>query len=607
MPNLTTPAFRAIPRCEALEDRITPTVHIRFDYAFDTSGYFNAPERRAALEEVAATITANIGDSLTALTPSGTNTWQARTWNSATNSPVNIDNLVVGADEIVIYITAGNLGGALGIASGGAYSASGSQQWLNSVRTRGQAGVASGTDYATWGGLISFNSGKNFNFSGQPGASQFDFRSVASHELLHIFGFGLENPSYTRYTATGAFTGPNLVATAGYAVPLQIGEPDHFAPNTRYQGQESVMTPSVTAGQIKRIGALEYAVLRDIGWSPTPSQSISVPASPVQAQPAIAPAAITSFVVGGGEGSAGSVTGYGANGQTVFSSVPFAGFLGGVRVATGDVNGDGVADLIAAAGPGGGPRVVVLDGTNGRQIASFFAFDPGFVNGVYVATGDFDSDGHADIVVAAGFGAGPHVKVFSGRNLGIELASFYTFDPRYVGGLDIATGDVNGDGTPEIVVGAIGGAIATFDGASIRAGREPRRLFADSLAFDIDYNGRISLAVGDVNGDGFADVIVGAGAGNGPRIAAFDGRQLLQGRISYAASFYAGDPNNRAGIRVAAADVDGDGREDIIAAPSPNSDSQVRVYSSRTGFGGTPPPWITLQNSSWAANGTYVG
>lgn len=607
MPNPHLLAFRAVPRCEALEDRITPAVHVRFDYSYDTSGFFNSTERRAALEDVAASMTADIGDSLTAIAPSGANTWQARTWNSATNSQINIHNPVVNADEIVIYVTAGNLGGALGVASGAAYSASGSQAWLDTVRTRGQAGVAAGTDFATWGGLISFNSSANFNFSGAPGASQYDFRSVASHEMLHLFGFGLENASYTRYATSGFFTGPNLVATTGYPVQLQAGENDHFAPNTRYQGLESVMTPSVTVGQVKRIGALERAVLRDIGWGATPSSVVTAPAAPVASGPSFTPSAGSTFVVGGGDGGVGTVTGYGASGQTVFSSVPFgAGFLGGVRVASGDVNGDGVADLIAAAGPGAGPRVVVLDGANGQQIASFFAFDAGFVNGVYVSTADFDRDGHSDIVIAAGFGAGPHVKVFSGRDLG-ELASFYTFDSRYVGGLDVATGDVNGDGTPDIVVGAIGGAVATFDGATIRPGRVPTRLGADFLAFDFNYNGRISLAVGDLNGDGFGEVIVGTGAGYGPRVAAFDGWNLLNGRTSYVASFYVGDPNGRAGIRVAAADVDGDGRDDLIAGPAAKSDSTLRVYSSRIGFGGSPPPWLTIQNSAWATNGTYVG
>src|SRR5262245_29673765 len=53
-------------------------------------------------------------------------------------------------------------------------------------------------------------------------------------------------------------------------------------------------------------------------------------------------------------------------------------FTGGVRVALGDVNGDGVLDIITGAGPGGGPQVKVWDGTDHTLIASFFAFNPAF-------------------------------------------------------------------------------------------------------------------------------------------------------------------------------------------------------------------------------------
>jgi serralysin len=60
-------------------------------------------------------------------------------------------------------------------------------------------------------------------------------------------------------------------------------------------------------------------------------------------------------------------------------------FSGGVRVAAVDVNGDGKADIVTGAGPGGGPHVKAFDGTNpGNVLESFFAFDPGFLGGVFV-------------------------------------------------------------------------------------------------------------------------------------------------------------------------------------------------------------------------------
>src|SRR5262249_41587799 len=96
-----------------------------------------------------------------------------------------------------------------------------------------------------------------------------------------------------------------------------------------------------------------------------------------------------------------------------------ASFVGGVRVAVGDVNRDGVPDIIPGAGPGGGPHVKVFDGRTGAVLYSFFAYAPVFAGGVFVAAGDYNGDGFADIVTGAGAGGGPHVEVFSGRTGGL--------------------------------------------------------------------------------------------------------------------------------------------------------------------------------------------
>ena len=83
------------------------------------------------------------------------------------------------------------------------------------------------------------------------------------------------------------------------------------------------------------------------------------------------------------------------------SIVPYhPSFLGGVRVATGDVNGDGVQDIVTTPGAGGGPHVMVFDGRTGGAIASFLAYDPGFTGGLFVAAGDVNGDGRADIITA---------------------------------------------------------------------------------------------------------------------------------------------------------------------------------------------------------------
>jgi hypothetical protein len=108
-----------------------------------------------------------------------------------------------------------------------------------------------------------------------------------------------------------------------------------------------------------------------------------------------------------------------------------------VFVAAGDVTGDGRADIVTGAGPGGAPHVKVFDGATGAELGGFFAYDPAFTGGVFVAAGDVTGDGRADVVTAAGAGGGPHVRAFDGTT-GAEVASFFAYEATFAGGLFVA-------------------------------------------------------------------------------------------------------------------------------------------------------------------------
>jgi CSLREA domain-containing protein len=125
-------------------------------------------------------------------------------------------------------------------------------------------------------------------------------------------------------------------------------------------------------------------------------------------------------------------------------------FGGGVRVAVGDVTGDRFDDIVVGAGPGGGPNVKVFDGVTGAEVASFFAYTPDFSLGVHLAVGDVNGDGFADIIAGAGSGGGPNVKVFSGRDRS-ELLSFFAYDPGFRGGARVGAGELDGFAGDEIV------------------------------------------------------------------------------------------------------------------------------------------------------------
>jgi hypothetical protein len=290
---------------------------------------------------------------------------------------------------------------------------------------------------------------------------------------------------------------------------------------------------------------------------------------------ATAPMATSLALLTGAGGSAaahvrGFTTAGGPTGPS-FLAYP-AGFLGGVRVATGDVDGDGAAEVIAAPGPGGGPHVRIFSGPTAETVlAEFLAYDPGFTQGLFVAAGDVDGDGRADIVTGAGPGGGPHVKVTRRSDDGslAELQSFFAYDPAFRGGIGVAACDLDQDGFADIVTGAGPGGgphVQVFSGGT-------GAVLTSFLAYDPGLTSGIFVACGDVDGDGVPDIVTGVGPGGGPHVQAFSGRT---GTVL--ASFFAYDPGARVGMRVAVGRVDGDGRAAIVTAPGAGGGPHVKAF-----------------------------
>ena len=279
-------------------------------------------------------------------------------------------------------------------------------------------------------------------------------------------------------------------------------------------------------------------------------------------------AAMAQVIIGPGAGGDPEVLLIEPGGTRTFP-VFYPSFLGGVSVTLGDVNGDGTVDIIAGAGPGGGPHVRVFSGTDLSELASFYGLEPSFTGGVRVAAGDVNGDGRSDIIVAAGPGGGPQVRVLSGLDLS-ELANFYAYPDAFTGGVTVAAGDVDGDGLADIVTGAGAGGgphVRVFSGADLRE-------LASFYAYDGAFTGGVSVAAGDFNGDGLSDIATGAGPSGGPHVRVFSGLDL--GEL---AGFYGLDPTFSGGVSVAAGDLDGDGRVDLILAAGPGGDNQVRILS----------------------------
>jgi len=256
-------------------------------------------------------------------------------------------------------------------------------------------------------------------------------------------------------------------------------------------------------------------------------------------------------------------------GQPTGTAVPFPRFSGPLKVVSGDFNNDGVAEIVAGAGFGGGPAIAILNSQTGEVMESFFAFDPSFTGGVFVAVEDVNGDGILDIIAGAGPGGGPEVRIFDGSNLNV-LQSFYAYAEDFTGGVSVATIDFNNDGNLDLVTGAgPGGAphVKVFDGAT-------NAIISQWYAYPISFTGGVFVAIGDIGNDGTVEVVTGAGPSGAPVVAVWDPHSgaLLAQFMAYAESF-------TGGVRVAINDGNGDGIADIITGAGPGGGPQVNVFS----------------------------
>jgi hypothetical protein len=285
--------------------------------------------------------------------------------------------------------------------------------------------------------------------------------------------------------------------------------------------------------------------------------------------------------------------------STVADFAPYgAAYTGGVSVAIGDVDGDGYPDLVTGATVGN-PQVKIFNGKafsdgsfnpsnpDASLLASFFAYGLNFNVGANVAVGDINHDGFADVVTGATVG-NPQVKVYDGQAIAHHtfdgnnpdaslLASFFAYGLQFNIGANVAVGDVSHDGFADIVTGPTAGnpQVKVYDGQAIANrtfdnGNPDASLLTSFFAFGLQFNVGAFVAVGDVNGDGFGDVIVGATRGN-PQVNVYSGQAIAQHTFDggnpnagLLTTFYAFLLGEDIGVSVAATNFDASGQAEIL-------------------------------------------
>jgi len=283
-----------------------------------------------------------------------------------------------------------------------------------------------------------------------------------------------------------------------------------------------------------------------------------------------------------------------------------------------DINGDGYSDLIVGAKEytSGTGRVYVFLGNSSGIVsrdadsAEFLLTGESVSNsfGSSVCTADINSDGYSDVIVGAdGWNSGTgRVYIFYGNSSGLVSVNASSADTIINGealenrfGKSISSGNINGDGYTDLIIGAHGTA-ANKGGAYIINGKSAHINSMNASSADTVFIGDTandffgySVASGDVNGDGYADVIVGAYGLNGGMYLFYGGASGIADKAASGANstFTGESADDLFGWSVSCGDVNGDGYKDILSGAYGYGTSRGRAYifhGSIAGITGKP-------------------
>jgi hypothetical protein len=600
---------------EQLEDRDVPAIVISISYAYDASGFFtNNPTARATLQLAANDLASAINTSLAAITPSGTNTWTESFYSPSTGQEVTVNDPAVPANTIVVYAGSRALGSSQASQGAfGGYSISGTQAWVNALQSR-----SPGWGSLLWGGSIAFDSTVNWYFGSSASgiaANQEDFFTCATHELAHVLGMGT-SPLWFSHVSGNTFVGAHSRALYGAPLPLTWGSTE--LNNVTMKGVPAVLNLNLPMGvRTAPFTTIDWAILQDMGWS------VSIPAtpapptitSPVAVPPPSQSAPTAPVLVSGssnGAVSAYSVASSGALTATGQAYTPFPGYGGVIRTAVGDFTQTGLAEDAFVTGSGVAAELKIINPATGATILAPTKILGGFTGGAFVTAADLSGNGIDDVIVSEDAGGQPLVQVYQVVSGQLKpVAAFQAFGSSMTSGVRLAAGDIAKNGIDDLVVSSGAGSapwVEIYSGASLARG-QPTLLAPAFLAFPATATAGVNVAVGDVTGDGYSDLIVSQDAGGSSLVEIWSGAVIAANTskpISSLATYleFYGNGSLNTGMRIATRVVNG--VTELVTAPASGAADWIRTLTL-TSSSVTPSAAVFPFGSGTTLDGVYVG
>ncbi len=176
-------------------------------------------------------------------------------------------------------------------------------------------------------------------------------------------------------------------------------------------------------------------------------------------------------------------------------------YRGPISLTVSDLGTDGIEEIVVGSGAGQ-PGAVPVFRQDGSIITTFPVYSESYKNGVEVATCDVTGDGIKEIVTGTMFGGGPHVRIYSNSGEALYGEGFFAYAENFRGGVHVACGDITGDNEPEIVTGP-----GITGGGHIRVFTKTGELLAETFVGSASEDQGAIPILADVTGDDVLDVM----------------------------------------------------------------------------------------------------